>query len=289
VGGIFARPCESWGLGDTCPALLKKFPYLLPCALGSLVSIFASVMSAYFLEETLQRVKTVRRKLRQAGYETVGEVEMEGSSRVLLQGDLAEGSSRGQKLAPEVIHMGPEHSRHGGSINGGTAFAQLMQMRAQSITAKASRAPSVTSKGAQQPVKQQNPFRDPPYGAESPGPSKAETRRNSRVVSELLDSSQSAPGASMHGAATEGVKRRAELAKGDADGSIAYSSGSVHGAAAYSGMSRRISGGDRRQSGEPTSAAAIRGTLNVSRLTSFSAFILQFWFDVRWVPMVCKW
>lgn len=210
------------------------------------MSLFASAMSAYFLEETLHRVKPTPRRLRKAGYEAVGEVELEGVPKGSAQGDLPEGSSRGKKLQPEVIHMGPEHSRHGGSVNGGTAFAQLMQMRAQSITAKASRTPSVNSKGALPLSKQQDLSRDPPNFAE---PS-AEARRTSRFSPELLEPNQVTPGASMHGASLDGVKRRAELTKGDAEGAVDFSSGSLHGASAYGSITRRISSGDRRQSGE---------------------------------------
>ncbi|GAQ81331.1 major facilitator superfamily protein [Klebsormidium nitens] len=51
IGGVGARPCQQYGI-EKCPAVLKTYPFILPCAGAAFFSGVAAV-ATFFLRETL--------------------------------------------------------------------------------------------------------------------------------------------------------------------------------------------------------------------------------------------
>jgi MFS family permease len=83
MGGFLARPCTpegvlgSFGGEGVCGpgALLRRKPYLLPCAAAAVLSVVATVATALFLEESLPRL----REKQGDGYQRVGAADEEAS------------------------------------------------------------------------------------------------------------------------------------------------------------------------------------------------------------------
>ncbi|ORY05975.1 MFS general substrate transporter [Basidiobolus meristosporus CBS 931.73] len=83
LGGLLSEPATQYPSVFGNNAMMLKFPYLLPCLVGSCISLAGSIFGFFFLEETLER-KVLEKKQKQVDLElkTSPQVAEEHNKRV---------------------------------------------------------------------------------------------------------------------------------------------------------------------------------------------------------------